>query len=175
MLEQTMQYFGSVARFKDFRLVTIRDYRPSDVDALIELFRRSVREIARRDYRKAQLDVWAPYDMDRAAIATRNLTRPLWVAECGGRIAGFADLEETGHLDRMYVHPDFQRLGVASALLETIETSAKAKGIDRLYSKVSLTGHAFFKSRGFSIVALQVAHIRGQDFLNYCMEKTLGI
>jgi hypothetical protein len=57
-------------------------------------------------------------------LSAHELERLL--AECRGaeveaRIAGFSDLAPDGHVDMLYVDPDFQRRGVARALLEHIE------------------------------------------------------
>jgi len=154
--------------------IRIRDYRPSDLDAQIELWRGSVRQIAGRDYTYEQVMAWAPDDIDREAAAARNLSRPVWVAEIGGIMAGYTDLEPNGHLDRMFVHPDYQRLGVASALLSKAEAVAKEQGLTRLYSEVSITARPFFERRAFRVITHQIVTVRGQKYLNYRMEKLLS-
>jgi len=153
--------------------ISIRRYEAADLDTLIELFRYSVRRVASRDYTHEQVMAWAPDNIDREATASRNLSRPTWVAEIDGVIAGFTDLEPTGHLDRLYVHPDYQRRGVASTLLTTVEAVAKEQHITRLYSEVSITARPFFERRGFRVIASQMVTVRGQEFTNYRMEKML--
>jgi putative acetyltransferase len=44
--------------------IIIREYRSSDLTALIQLFRDSVRSIARRDYSERQVLAWAPDFID---------------------------------------------------------------------------------------------------------------
>ena len=89
-------------------------------------------------------------------------------------MVGFADLEADGHLDCMYVHADYQRRGVASRLLSEVEAAGKAQGLNRLYSEVSITARPFFERRGFRVIAPQLVTARGQEFLNYRMEKFLA-
>ena len=96
----------------------VRPASREDVAAIIDVFRASVRQIASRDYTPAQVLAWAPDEIDPAAWAHRSATRYAWVAEIDLVIAGFSELEVDGHLDMMYVHPAFQRRGVASALFE---------------------------------------------------------
>jgi len=96
------------------------------------------------------------------------------VAEIGGVLVGYTDLEPNGHLDRMYVHADFQRVGVATALLSTAEAAAKEGGLTRLYSEVSITARPFFERRGFRVIAAQTVTSNGQEYLNYRMEKRLS-
>ena len=67
---------------------------------LIELFRNSVRRIARRDYTQEQVLAWAPDDIDLNASAARHSSKPTWRAEIDGIFVGFADLEPDGHLDQ---------------------------------------------------------------------------
>lgn len=154
--------------------INIRRYEVADLDGLIELFRSSVRSIASRDYTHEQIMAWAPDDIDREATASRNLSKPTWVAEIDGEIVGFADLEPTGHLDRMFVHPAYQRRGVATTLLRTVEAAAKEQNIMRLCSEVSITARPFFEHHGFNFVAPQTVTVRGQQFINYRMEKPLN-
>lgn len=42
----------------------IRRFSPADTRALIELFRNTVHVVCRRDYSYAQLEAWAPQDID---------------------------------------------------------------------------------------------------------------
>ncbi len=154
--------------------IRVRDYRPSDLEAQIELRRGSIRQIAGRDYSYEQIMAWAPDTVDREAAAARNLSRRVWVAEIGEITVGYTDLVRNGHLDRMYVHADFQRLGVASALLSRVENAAKELDLPRLYSEVSITAKPFFERRGFQVIAPQIVLFRGRQFLNYRMEKLLN-
>ena len=154
--------------------IHIRRYEPSDIDDVISLFRDTVRRIARRDYTQDQVIAWAPDNIDREARAIRHSSKPTWIAEIGSTMVGFADLEPDGHLDCMYVHADYQGRGVASRLLAEVETVAKARGLTRLYSEVSITARPFFERRGFRLIAAQIVTARGQEFLNYRMEKFLA-
>ncbi len=149
----------------------IRDYVPADVDALIDLFRQAVRRTAIRDYSEAQVKAWAPDEVERERWVERRSSRPTWVAEIDGRIAGFADLEPDGHVDMMYVHPDFNGRGVANALFARIEAAAAELKLWRLYTEASITAKPFFEKKGFRVISAQTVHVRGQDLVNYRMEK----
>ncbi len=151
----------------------IRAYVPADVDALIDLFRQAVRRTAIRDYSAAQVTAWAPDEIERARWVELRASRPTWVAELDGRIAGFTDLEPDGHVDMMYVHPDFKGRGVATALMAKVEEAAAAQKLGRLYTEASITAKPFFEKKGFRVIAPQTVHVRGQDLVNYRMEKTL--
>ena len=149
----------------------IRGYRLGDLDALIDVFLRAIREVACRDYTSAQIDAWAR--VDRGTWSERRLSRPTWVAEWQGNIVGFTDLEADGHLDMMFVHPDYQGLGIATALLCTVEQAARHQGLIRLFTEASLTARPFFERRGFVVLASQQVSHHGQVLTNFQMERLL--
>ena len=151
--------------------LSVRDYLPTDLDAVIAIFLGAIREIASKDYDRAQVDAWA--QVDRAGWAERRLSRPTWVAVRDQTLVGFTDLEPDGHLDMMFVHPAYQRIGIASLLLETVETAARDQGIPRLFTEASITARPFFEKRGFSLLAAQRVEKRGQTLTNFRMQKIL--
>ena len=153
--------------------ITIRPYGVTDAAALTNLFRSSVREIASRDYTAAQIRAWAPDGIDAVQFGRRCEAKSTWIAEIEGRIAGFSDLEADGHIDMLYVHPNFVRLGVARALLEHIEDTAHINALRHLYTEASLTARLIFEVMGFRMVVPQTVTIRGESMTNDRMEKRL--
>jgi GNAT superfamily N-acetyltransferase len=114
------------ASLTDRQIPSVRHYLPADIDAMIDLFRASVRMVARRDYTHEQVMAWAPDEIDRRSWAARYTSRRAWVAEIDSHVAGFSDLEPDGHLNMMYAHPAYQGRGVATALLEQVEGAARS-------------------------------------------------
>jgi len=155
-------------------MLTIRCYSAADASGLTSLFRASVRQIAARDYSASQILAWAPDAIDESRFGQRCEMKSTWVAEVEGRLAGFSDLEPDGHVDMLYVHPDFQRRGVARALLTHIEMLARTHGLQRLYTEASITARPAFEAMGFRVIASQSVIIRGETMTNYRMEKQLG-
>jgi putative acetyltransferase len=153
--------------------ITIRSYRDEDVSDLVAIFREAVRITARRDYTESQVRAWAPDLIDHAPFAQRCAAKSTWVAECAQRVAGFSDIEPDGHIDMLYVHPDFHRRRVARELLAHIEQCAQIQGLDRLYTEASITALPVFESVGFYVLAAQTVTVRGESMTNYRMEKQL--
>src|SRR5438128_9013724 len=135
--------------------ITIRPYGDEDVDSLVAVFRDAARGTAGRDYTESQVRAWAPDLIDHALFAQRCAAKSTWVAECELRVAGFSDIEPDGHIDMLYVHPDFQRRGVARTLLSHIEKQARGRGTDCLYTEASITARPVFESVGFHVLAAQ--------------------
>jgi putative acetyltransferase len=138
-----------------------RDYQPADLPAVLTIFRRAVHEVACRDYSPEQLAAWAPPDIDQAAWAKRLAEGGVFVEERDGQLTGFIRIDDKGHIDLMFVHPDYQRQGVARRLFESARDWAIQAGLTRLTSDVSLTARRFFESLGFQVLALQTVERGG--------------
>lgn len=154
-------------------MIVIRSYRDSDCDTVLDIFNRSIREVASRDYSPAQVAAWAHEDRDMAAFAAKHANRPTFIAEVNGVAAGFSDLEADGLIDFLFVHPGFQRRGVGRALLAHVETLARRQELARLYAEVSITARPLFEACDFAVLTSQIVEHRGQTFANYRMEKRL--
>lgn len=151
----------------------IRPYRAADAPELARIFRASVSSVPPGDYTASQILAWASALADEAKFAARCASRSTWVAEAGDRMAGFTDLQSDGHIDMLYVHPDFQRRGVARTLLEHIESVARSLPLSRLYTEASVTARPVFERLGFRVIAAQTVALRGESMINYRMEKLL--
>jgi putative acetyltransferase len=154
---------------------TVRPWLESDTKELGEVFRKSVREVASRDYRPAQIEAWvmAPGEIETWYERMRN--RTVFVAEEQERRIGFIQYEPPDHIDMIYVHPEYQRRGVASALLAVLEAEARRRGVALLNAEASVTSRPFFEARGFEVITPQIVSARGEDFLNYRMSKRLAL
>lgn len=151
--------------------ISIRLYEPADLDAVITIFQRAVRETAAKDYNEAQIQAWS--QVDRSRWEMRRLSRPTWIALVEGNPAGFTDLEPNGHLDMLFVHPAYNGKGVASALLHTVEEAAGKQNLPRIFTEASITAKPFFEKQGFTVITSQLVEIRGQVLQNFQMEKRL--
>jgi putative acetyltransferase len=151
----------------------IRPWVPTDTEELGEVFRRSVREVASRDYRPAQIAAWLLAPGETATWSDRMQTRTTFVAEENGRLIGFIQYEPPDHIDMTYVHPERQRVGVASALLAALESEAKRQAVKLLNVEASITSRPFFERHGYVVLTPQIVRAYGQDFLNYRMSKRL--
>src|SRR3954447_23983641 len=98
-------------------MVPLRPFRPDDAPVLLTLFRDTIRRVNCRDHSPAQFAACASVDIDPDEWASRFAGRFVVVAENTGRLAGFAELEASGHMDRVYVSADHQGQGVGRALL----------------------------------------------------------
>ncbi len=153
--------------------ISIRPYSCDDIDVLIDLFRKAVRQGAVAHYSDVQREAWAPDDIDRDAWIAKCSRKPTWVAVSNAIVIGFADLEPDGHIDMLYVHPDYHRQGVGRTLLLHIESVARRQLISRLYTEASIGARPVFDRAGFALIKEQIVLHNGQRFVNFYMQKQL--
>lgn len=151
----------------------IRKYRSSDLEQILHLFYNTVHTINAKDYTKSQLDAWAVEYPDKCKWAESLSYNVSYVVELNKIIIGFGDLNDKRYIDRLFTHRDFQKIGVASKILETLEEEGKRLGYMEIYTEASITAKTFFESKGYSILLCQNKRHNGQIFINYIMKKEI--
>lgn len=153
--------------------VHIRAFVPADTRSIMALFHDTIHAINIKHYNAEQIAAWAPEAMDYDLWLGSLVAHHTVVADDDGRIVGFADWENTGHLDRFYVHKERQGVGVGRLLLAAVEHAARAHGVTRFFTEASITARPFFERQGYTVIAEQQVALRGQVFTNYRMDKVL--
>ncbi len=154
---------------------TIRPYRPTDIEAIYQLFYHSVHEVARKDYSPQQLAAWGKPERNTQRWDEGLLLQKVWVAETDGEISGFISLKpEDGYVDFLFVHHLHQGKGIASLLLQALEAEARLLDIPQLTTDSSLTARPFFLSKGFYLQEENIKTVNGVEFLNSRMGKILS-
>ena len=146
----------------------LREYTKTDSSELAELFYDTVHTVNAKDYSREQLDAWATGEVNLEAWNKSLQAHNTVVAEMDGQIVGFGDMDETGYLDRLYVHKDYQRRGVATAICDALEQNTKAAEFS---THASITARPFFEKRGYTVVREQQVERRGIWLTNFVMKK----
>lgn len=146
----------------------LRSYRSANCEEMAKLFYDTVHEVNIRDYTAEQVNAWADGNIDLAAWDKSFSEHYTVVAEENGGIAGFGDITEGGYLDRLYVHKDCQRKGIAAAICDRLESYPDT---NELTVHASITAKPFFISRGYSVVKEQEVVRRGVALTNFVMKK----
>ncbi len=149
----------------------MRRWRPQDLAATIDTFRRAVHELAAADYTPEELAAWAPPAADLAAWRSRMEQGQGWIFESNGKLGGFIHADVPGHVDLLYVHPDCRRMGVATALLELLAADAGSRGITTLGTEASRTAKPFFEWAGFSVLRAERVIRGGLALERFVMER----
>ncbi|MEO5688441.1 MAG: GNAT family N-acetyltransferase [Burkholderiaceae bacterium] len=154
-------------------MITLREFRLGDEPALRAVFESAIHEVAIRDYTQAQVDAWAPREVDPALWASRMRRLSPFVAELDGEIVAYADLQPSGYIDHFFVSAAAGRQGVGGQLMLCLNEQAVKRGVAELTSLVSLTAEPFFAHFGFEVFERHVVKLRGAELRNAMMRKTL--
>ncbi len=160
----------------DINQFTIRPFKSLDIDELIKLFYNTVRNIDDLCYTKEQREAWAPKEIDKnlwekelskdiTYVVEHNLNKKI--------IVGFGQMTHEGYLDKLYVHKDYQRKGIASLIYKTLEEKSQALGLKEITTESSITALPFFKKHGFIIIGKKDKVRHCVTLVSYKMKKNL--
>ena len=144
----------------------IRKYTDFDCETVSRLFYQTVHTINANDYTPQQLSAWAD-GPDRLLSRRKDLlTQNTLVAEINGNIVGFGSIDQTGCLDLLFVHKDYQHTGIATALCNELEN-----GFSDIKTFASVTAKPFFEKRGYTVIKEQEVERLGIKLKNFEMKK----
>ena len=132
--------------------LSLRQAQPGDAEPACALVRRSILELCKLDHQNDPLTLegWlcnkTPENM-KVWITTPGTT--CFLADMEDALAGVGVVTDYGEVLLAYVAPEFRFRGVTKALLERMETHAKAQHADRMSLTTTDTAHAFFLARGY--------------------------
>lgn len=153
--------------------LNIRYFQSADALEIMRLFYDTVHNINARDYTPEQIEAWAPAIPDEMRWHERLRANFTYVAEAGGQMVGFSELERSGRIQTLYVHHQHVSMGIGSRLMSEMETRARQLGARRLTVESSLSAYPFFQRRGFRLVRAQDVDLRGVTLRNFIMERAL--
>ena len=159
------------------KTIILRKYNSEDCAEIMQLFYDTIHAINAADYNESQLDAWAPKDSDRLPSYWDNrfLQDYAVVAEKDSSIVGIGTLKIPAYFDLLYVHKDFQRIGIATLIADRIESFFRSNGISVITTDASVTAKPFFENRGYTVLKEQSVEMRGQFLTNYKMQRIFDI
>lgn len=123
-----------------FRTATMKD-----IQELKKLFCNTVMTVNRRAYTAEEVADWASCcESDGRWEQLLSTLYFIVATDVEGQMLGFTAIRGDGYLHSMFVHKDYQRQGIATALLQKIEAYASEHGIKEMTSEVS---HKFYDAK----------------------------
>ena len=155
--------------------MNIRSYHNDDCQAVLSLFYETIHKINRRDYTREQIEAWTNnHNIDPTAWNLSLTHHKTLVAEMDNTIVGFGDLNGN-FLDRLYVHAEYQRRGIATAIMDRLERYAAEQNYATIVTHASITAYPFFRDRNYQLVKEQQVERHGVFLKNMVMQKELLI
>jgi GNAT superfamily N-acetyltransferase len=173
---------------KEFALVMkvlVRKAVAADVPSLRALIEASVRGLQAHDYSPAQIEgaLKTVYGVDSQLVAEvdQSHSKTPEIVGCGGwskrktlyggdQYAGREDSlldpsRDAAKIRAFFVHPTWARRGIGSMILEACEKAAIRAGFTRLEMGATLSGVAFYLSKGYVTVENQAVPLGNGESL----------
>ena len=151
----------------------IRPYTAADAALLADIFNRAVAVIGARHYSPEQIAAWLDGGMegDETHARCSDGRLVLVAVDAADAAVAFADLEDNGHIDMLFVAPEWAGRGVASALLDEVLRQARARGITRVHVEASEAARPVFLRKGFALLHRREFTRAGTQLHNYAMDR----
>ena len=129
--------------------IVIRPAAAADAEAVHKIVLLALRETNARDYPSSVIDRLVLTLPDK--VASHLTVWRAFVASVDGQVVGTGSLNGQT-VSAVYVHPDYQRRGIATKLMDAIENAALAQYRGTLSVQSSVTAKPFYARRGFKLV-----------------------
>lgn len=159
-------------------------YQKQYATQVSQLFHRAINAIDEDVYSKIEQQAWSYSPRSRYHWHKRLTRSKTWLmidstqyhdgaSLCCGVINLETQFDSRGYIDSLYVHPDFQHQGIATALLAELEAWAIAANIDSLSVDASKLSKPLFLAHGFKQLHRSYQEKRGQIIMGFLMRKPL--
>lgn len=143
----------------------IREYQSSDCEELTKLFYNTVHTVNAKDYTEEQLDAWATGQVDLNKWDQSLREHYSIVAVENEMLVSFGDIDESGYLDHLFVHADYQGKGIGTVICNRLEQAVSGN----IITHASITARPFFEKRGYRVVKEQQVERQGVFLTNFEM------
>lgn len=157
---------------------SIRKGRLEDINKVMNIHRRSIRELCAKDYNQDQIEKWSDvkYTMD---IWTKTINQDcFYVYEKENDIYGFchALLRENncGEIIGMYFAPEIQGLGLGAKIFNLCMDYLLSQNVKKVIIHGTKTARHFYESMGFVCVEEKKSKIRGALIDSFLFEKVIS-
>jgi putative acetyltransferase len=155
--------------------VKIRNATRLDLAEIKCLFYETINFICKNDYSPEQIRVWSDKINNEERWENIISFQHVLIAEdLLNNIVGFASILEYNYIDMLYVHKDYQRVGIAKLLYLELEKYAITNDSNILSVNASHTAKSFFEKMGFQTLFQQTFLLDQVEISNFRMEKKLN-
>jgi len=148
---------------------SIRKAHYNNLPEMRDLFVDTIRSVNKKDYTAEEVEDWVFRSKQLSRWQDLFTEHMYYICLYGNKIVGFTSLNDSGYIHSLFVHKDFQRKGIASALFEALYLIAKEMEIPKLSADVSITAKPFFLSKGFEIIIEKKSRAFKLYLKNYLM------
>lgn len=147
----------------------IRRVRENDYARLVEIYTEAVRQTATKVYSPEQITAWSAFPMKSEKFREFVYGPQTWVATVDKTPVAFCGLGDDGHIASLYVHPELNRMGYGSQLLQYVMERGERRGMRRFYTEASFLSKTVFERHGFIVDYVEEVDYDGIHFCRFKM------
>ena len=154
--------------------MSIRQYQPTDVAAIADVYGDAILKIACDFYSSDQIKIWSSFSKDIDIFRKKIQQGLTLVALEEEQIIAFGQLHPKDRIAFLYTVKKYARQGYASLIYQQLEEAAIAKGVKYLTTEASRVSKFFFLKQGFEIVEPEIVLRQGMEFERFKMQKRIA-
>ena len=142
---------------------------------LSQLYYDAIIKLAPAYYHPQQVKIWANYPRKHPKEFAKLLTQGdvIMAINNKGQVIGFGQLNPKNYIALLYTQPEFNRLGVASAIYRKLEQLAYITHQTTLSVTASKLSQPLFQKLGFELIDTEITIRDDITFERYNMVKLL--
>jgi ribosomal protein S18 acetylase RimI-like enzyme len=155
---------------KTAEIIRIRRFRKTDLDGVYSLIQKTIDVSYRKVYPPEAIEFFKEFH-NKENILKDTAAGYTVVAERNGEILGTSTLIDS-HIQRTFVNPFCQRLGIGGMLAKELERKASLKKSSHITLEASIVSRHFWDARGYVIQEETFILVKnGQKLVYYKMSK----
>lgn len=155
-------------------VMSIRQYEPTEIEAIADVYRNAILEIGCDFYSPEQVKIWSSFPDDRETFRKKFQQGLTLVAVEEQKIIAFGQLHPKNRIAFLYTVKQYARQGYASLLYQKLEETAIAQSVQYLRTEASRISKFFFLKQGFEIVEPEIVLRQGMEFERFRMQKKIA-
>ncbi len=144
-------------------MVKLRKFKIEDAYEVASLIKNALLKVSAQYYPKRIIKNLIK-DYNATSIKTRNNKRDIFVATIKNKIVGTIQFTNDGWVCGLFVHNNYQNLGIGTKLVAKIKQVAKNNGFDAIRSHIAINSIGFYKKLGFSVVKKVIFKTAGETY-----------
>lgn len=128
--------------------ILIRPIQPDDTEEVLGVYRSAIKAVIFDEYGNDILSEWGSRSVEE--FERQSQTRRRYVADIGGRIAGYTGLDiRKSQLTECYVSPEFAGRSIGTTLVDMVVKEAQRADLEYLKVFSALNAVPFYRRCGF--------------------------
>ncbi|QIR13891.1 GNAT family N-acetyltransferase [Shewanella aestuarii] len=156
----------------------ITEFTPAMADQISQLYHQAIQQISHPRYNQSKKTAWSKAPRSKKYWQIRLRRNKTWVMinehqQLIGFISVATDFTHQGYIEYLYVSPQYQQQGIASALLRTLQTWCQQQSFTQLSVDASYLSRPIFEKAGFTLCHPSYQRKLGQTLNGFLLTKPI--